>query len=446
MAWAKYVLQGWGSHWTGIILDQDYKRLDDVRIQGERFLCSLKGFKFHRSKADYFFEHTSGAMCRLRQAKTVTEADQYRGHNLAFIGFNELQNWGTPDVYLHMLGSNRASTDAVGLKEMVFSTCNPGGEGERWIEEYFINAGPPGQVLDITKQIPDRENPGNLIDVKTKQVAIFSTWQENTKLSDQYIARLLKAVEENPVLKQSWWLGKFGGGYLDSALGPAWDHNVHIIDDFPIPDSWRCDRAFDWGYKSPFAVGWFAEADGEEVIHEGKTYNIPAGSVVMFFEWYGTIRRASNIGLGISPQEVAEGILEREKNLRETKLAPAEIYPGPADNQISSSSYGETSIRKLMNDLGVRWVQSNKAKGSRIEGLQMIRACLLNAKRGDNRGLYFMRRCREAIDQLPRLRMDDKPASEDIRPNQEDHIYDMLRYRMLRKSQRSPTVDMKFGY
>ena len=99
-----------------------------------------------------------------------------------------------------------------------------------------------------------------------------------------------------------------------------------------------------------------------------------------------------------------------------------------------------------MNDLGVRWVQSNMAKGSRIEGLQMLRACLLNAKRGDNKGLYFMRRCREAIDQLPRLRMDEKPGSEDIRQGQEDHIYDMVRYRMLRKSQRSPNVDMRFGY
>ena len=444
MAWAKLCLQGWGKQWAGIILDQDYKRLDDIRLQGERFLCSLKGFRFHKSKADYFFEHEGGSICRLRQAKTTTEADSYRGHNLSFIGYNELQNWATPDVYLHMLGSNRASQDTVAIPENVFSTCNPGGAGERWIEEYFINAGPVGEVIETEKEIPDRENLGDLKTVKSKQVALFSAWWENDKLSDQYIAKLKKAVEENPALKEAWWFGRFGGSYLDSALGHLWDASVHVIDNFPIPESWRCDRAMDWGYVSPFSVGWFAESDGETFQHEGKTISIPRNSTVMFFEWYGTRRRTSNIGVRLNPVQIAEGVKERERNLRETRHCLADIYPGPADNQIGTSNYGESSIKDLMNAAGVRWLDSDKSKGSRVSGLQLIREALLKAKRGDTGGLYFMRRCRDAIDQLPRLRMEEKPGSEDIDSNQEDHIYDMLRYRLLRKPMRSPTIDMGF--
>lgn len=446
MAWAKFCLQGWGSNWAGIILDQDYKRLDDVRLQGERFLCQLRGFRFKKATSAYYFEHDSGAICRLRQAKNVEEAESYRGHNLAFVGFNELQNWGTPDVYLRMLGSNRSSQDSDAIPELVFATCNPGGDGERWIEEYFINAGPVGDVLTVEKQVPDRDDLTKLKTVKSKQVAIFSSWHENDKLSDQYIVKLKKAVEENPALEMAWWHGKFGGGYLDTALGKQWDAKVHVIDNFPIPEEWRCDRAMDWGHRAPFSIAWFAETDGTEVEHEGKKYCYPSGSVIMFFEWYGTQRRASNQGLFLPPQVIAEGVKERERNLRETGLCKADIYPGPADNQIGTSNYGEASIKDLMTASGVRWLDSDKSKGSRISGLQLIRSSLLNAKRGDNNGLYFMRRCGNAIDQLPRLKMDEKPASEDINPGQEDHLYDMLRYRLLRKPMRAPNLDIRFGY
>ena len=83
-----------------------------------------------------------------------------------------------------------------------------------------------------------------------------------------------------------------------------------------------------------------------------------------------------------------------------------------------------------MADQGVRWLPSDKASGSRVVGLQLLRERLQNAKEGEGKAIYFMRNCRASIQTLPILPRDTKNL-EDVDTAAEDHAYDMVRYRIL---------------
>ena len=63
---------------------------------------------------------------------------------------------------------------------------------------------------------------------------------------------------------------------------------------------------------------------------------------------------------------------------------------------------------------------------------KLSRTGLINASKQEGAGLYFMRRCQAAIKILPSLEAD----GEDIADGQEDHCYDMLRYRLVLKKRR----------
>lgn len=48
----------------------------------------------------------------------------------------------------------------------------------------------------------------------------------------------------------------------------GWDRAVHVIDSFPIPDSWRRIRVVDFGFTNPFVCGWLAvDPDGRIILY-----------------------------------------------------------------------------------------------------------------------------------------------------------------------------------
>lgn len=60
----------------------------------------------------------------------------------------------------------------------------------------------------------------------------------------------------------------------------TYDPDVHLINPFPIPASWRRYRAIDFGYVNPFVCGWFAtDEDGRlylyrEIYMSGRTVKV----------------------------------------------------------------------------------------------------------------------------------------------------------------------------
>jgi hypothetical protein len=184
-------------------------------------------------------------------------------------------------------------------------------------------------------------------------------------------------------------------------------------------------------------VGWFAEANGEEVVlPDGRTFCPPPGSLIQCFEWYGTEEIGTNRGIKLSAPDVAQGIIDREIAMLSEGWIVSQPWPGPADNQIRDVRESDVdTIEKKMSKKGVRWIESDKSPGSRRNGLQLMRDRLEAALRGEGPGLFFMRNCEASIETLPSLPRDEEKI-DDVDTSAEDHCYDMVRYRVLKGSNR----------
>lgn len=441
---------GYGSFWKGVIFDQQYSGLDDIVLKSKRMIDAMQcGARFMSNSKDYKWVWPTGEELLFREMKDHKSYQKYHGQEYAYIGWNELTKWATCDCYDLMMSCNRSSFvpedhpqfDEEGniyyLPEMpleVFSTTNSSGPGHNWVRKRFINYG-YGKVKRYTDMVfnprTKKEEP-----VTRSQIAIFGTWRENIYLSPQYIQTLMS--NRDPLLRRAWLLGDWdivSGGVFDD----LWSKRRHVIPVFNIPKSWRIDRAFDWGSTHPFWCGWFAEANGEEVMTfdkftgELKMFCPPAGSIILIKEWYGTEEVGTNKGLKLSAKKVAEGIRDREIEMMESGFIKTQPEAGPADNQIRNVIDNDDeieTIEKRMADVGICWKSSDKSPGSRINGVQLMRDRLEATIEGDAPGFYVMQNCEATIDIVPVLQR-DKDKVDDVDTKQEDHPWDGIRYRIL---------------
>lgn len=181
---------------------------------------------------------------------------------------------------------------------------------------------------------------------------------------------------------------------------------------------------------------------------DGSTRSFPRGSLILFDELYGSKRIGTNSGLRQSPRTVAERIKEHQKELKQ--WCAAKIHAGPADNQIfdvreTDDNDEPESIATKMEEVGITWERSDKSKGSRKNGFELVRERLLAAAQGEGAGLYIMRHCAAAVETLPVLPRDEENI-DDVDTDAEDHPYDGIRYRCLKGADKRPTesIEVKF--
>ena len=83
-------------------------------------------------------------------------------------------------------------------------------------------------------------------------------------------------------------------------------------------------------------------------------------------------------------------------------------------------------------------MESDKSSGSRVIGLQLFRDRLEASVKREGPGVYFMSNCVASIDILPTLPRDEKKI-DDVDTSAEDHVYDMVRYRVLKGANKAAT-------
>lgn len=95
-----------------------------------------------------------------------------------------------------------------------------------------------------------------------------------------YISKLDRLTgARKPRLRHGKWVQSEGVVYED------WDRQVHIIDPFAIPPSWRRIRAIDFGYANPFVCLWIAIDDDcrmyvyRELYHTKRTVKVHAAQI-----------------------------------------------------------------------------------------------------------------------------------------------------------------------
>lgn len=462
---------GYGRFWRGIIFDREYKNLEDLITKTERWFGEFNdGAKFLRGAGQLKWVWPTGEELLFRVANKAADYWKYHGHEYPFIGWNELTKYPNSDLYDMMCSTNRSSfipedypkyIDGDYYNETgnvvfvnsnypsaivhhlppipleVFSTTNPYGVGHGWVKDKFIDPAPYGVVVRNNVEIISPKTKQKEI-VTITQIAIFGSYIENIYLDNVYIATLNSEKDKNR--KKAWLTGSWdivAGGAFDD----LWNKNVHVKARFVVPKNWYINRTYDDGSSHPFSVGWWAEANGEEVqiIHPDghvETFCPAAGSLIQLYEWYGAEKIGSNKGLKLSSYAIAEGINEIESALYKMGWINAKPSPGPADNRIRNviDSALDTT-EKMMQDKGVHWMKSDKSAGSRFVGLQLFRNRLESATTGEGAGIYFMDNCQASIKLIPSLPRDPK-LLDDVDTEAEDHSYDMVRYRVLQGNNR----------
>lgn len=454
---------GYGAHWRGIILDLEYKNLDDIVQKSLRWFPQFNdGAKFNGSGSGYKWTWPTGEELLFRQMKDKRDYAKYHGHEYSYIAWNELTKHATPEVYDLMKSCNRSSfipeehtpkdrkgryltADGNPLPEIpleYFSTTNPLGVGHSWVHARLVEARRPGEIRVTTTAIfnPRTER---METVETTQCHIFGSYKENKYLSPQYVAGLTNIKDPNR--RKAWLEGDWSiisGGAIDD----LWNPDVHVMSRFIVPRTWRVDRSFDWGSTAPHATVFWAEANGEEaILANGERFCPPAGSLVAIGEIFGAdpVQYESGIVKGVkdTAKVVAQKIKAYERDvLRDPGWISDEVRAGPADNQIRQVVEVDVdTIEKKMADEGVRWTESDKSPGSRKIGLELLRGMLENSVTGDGPGIYFTSNCRFCISTLPLLPR-DPDNEDDVDTDSNDHLYDAVRYRVLKGRNRLATM------
>ena len=463
MSFRSRVGQGYGKFWRGVIFDREYKNLDDLIAKSERWFPQFKdGARFLRSKSDYKWVWPTGEELLFRQYKKDSDYWNYHGQEFPFIGWNELSKFANPKPFELMLSCSRTgfipaehtprkpsggydTPDGKPLPEIplqIFATTNPYGPGHNWVKRRFVNCAAPGEIVTETTNVYNPRT-GKREDTSRTQVRLFGSYRENRYLSPEYVA-VLENIKD-PNRRKAWLQGDWdivAGGALDD----IWQEGVHILPQFNIPKAWPINRGFDWGSSHPFSVGWYAEANGEQVIlPDGRKFAPRPGSIIRFAEWYGTTEEGTNEGLRLGAPDIAGGILTREMAMMKSGLVSTLPKPGPADGQIYSVIDKSTpTIASKMAAEGVLWVKADKSPGSRINGLELLRNTLSASISGEGPGLYFTRGCPHAIGLLPTIPRDEEKP-DDVDTLAEDHIYDEVRYRVLQTMKRL-TVPIKASF
>jgi len=407
---------GWGAEWRGILFRQTYPQLSDVIAKTQKWFPLLfPGAKYNRSS--HVWTWPTGESLRLAYGAKEADYWQYHGHAFSWIGFEELTTWPDPRFFLKMISCCRSTM--ADMPRKIRATTNPYGPGHNWVKRRYHLPTPPGRIEgDLVQEAGEPE-----------RIAIHGHLDENRILltADPDYKDRLRSAARSPAELDAWLHGSWdivAGGMFDD----LWDQSVHVVPDFQIPRTWRIDRSFDWGSSAPFSVGWWAESDGTPlVMSDGRQFHTVRGDLFRFAEWYGTSGQP-NEGIRMSPADIAQGIVDREKlwGIHDR------VKPGPADPAIWTSD-GSPSIAAMMSKNGVSWI---RAKNARQPGWEAVRLYLRQSRKPpgeamrEKPGLFVCSGCKDFRRLFPVTPRSER-IPDDVDTTAEDHIQDETRYRVM---------------
>lgn len=386
----------YGKHAVGIFVRRKLTQLEEV-IARTRAIFPLLGAKYKEQKHEW--EFPNGARLKFRYLERDIDADEYQGHSYTRVYVEEATNFPSPEPINKLRATLRS---AVGVPVGLRLTCNPGGPGHQWVKARYI--APNKKGYQILKE--NFKNPFTGEELVMERVYIPSRITDNPLLMRNdplYIARLQQQGSQQ--LVKAWLEGDWDivlGAFFD-----CFDSGKHVlreemVDEIPS-DALRF-RSFDWGSAKPFSVGWYALSDG--------SWGLPRGALFKYREWYGT-NGQPNVGLKMFAEDVALGILEREKG--------EYIRYGVADPQIFVRDGGPSIGERMM----IKKCTFRPADRKRKVGWDQLRKYLVGEDGIPM--LYFAESCEASIRTLPIIQHDDHDA-EDVDTDSEDHAADETRY------------------
>lgn len=383
----------YGPGFNGIFFRRELPMLDDAIERSHEIYRPLGAAWLDQKKTWRF---PNGARLRFRPLEKASDAQKYQGQNVTDACIEEVGQYPDPRPIDMLHGVLRS---ARGVPTQLLMTGNPGGPGQQWLKARYVDPAPLGMSV-IRRELPNGK--------VHKAVFIPSRVQNNRILlanDPDYISRL--HLVGSAELVRAWLEGDWNA--IEGAFFDCWG-TQHVIPPFEVPADWLRFRSFDWGYAAPFSVGWWAIVP--DTFRTGGL-TLPRGFMLRYREWYGASR--PGVGLRLTAEEVAEGILARESGEK--------VRYGVADPAIFAED-GGPSIGERMARKKVIW---RKADNKRVGGMGAVAGWdhVRHRLKHDMIGAFAT--CTDSIRTIPALQHDeDRP--EDLDTTAEDHAADEWRY------------------
>lgn len=400
----------------GLIVRKTTEELRELVQQSQRlYPLAIPGIKWSSQKMTW--TTPTGGMLWLSYLERDEDVERYQGQAFNYIGFDELTHWATPFCWNYM--RSRLRTTSPDLKLYMRATCNPGGPGHHWVKKMFVDPAPWGVAFDAT----DIETGEKLIYPKTHLnregrlephpkagQCLFQRRFIPAKLSDNpflyengdYEAMLLSQseVERKRLLEGDWDI-------ISGAAFPEWNREIHVIEPFDIPRNWRRFRSCDYGYGSYSAVLWFAVSPSDQLLvyrelYVSKVLAVDLADMILDLE---------------EGEKISYGVLDSSLWHKRGDLGP--------------------SLAEQMISKGCRWKPSDRSKGSRVSGKNMIHWRLQIDDFTEEPRMVFFNNCVNCIAQIPMIPVDPDNVEDTDKKWSEDHIYDSLRYGVMTRPRNS---------
>lgn len=169
------------------------------------------------------FVFSNGSRIRFGYCKAESDVLQYQGQEYDIIFMDEATQF-TEYQFATLTATIRGANS---LPKRMYLTCNPGGVGHAWVKRLFID-----------KDFNASERPEDYMFIKATVYDNFALME-----NDPDYVHMLEKLPDG--LREAWLLGSwdvFAGQYFTE-----WEPDVHVVQPFPVPPSWRRYFAMDYG-------------------------------------------------------------------------------------------------------------------------------------------------------------------------------------------------------
>ena len=389
---------------TACVFRRTYQELEDTDIKEAQASYPEGLATYNAGRHEY--KLINGSKILFRHCENEADRFKYSGIEIQFLYFDELTSF--EQVVYDFIKTRLRAKKSLGVVPIVRSASNPGNIGHGWVKKMFVDAGP---YMEIMEQEIYSETLHKSKKIRTQYIPALA--MENPFITDDYIFELEQKPEalRKALLEGNW--DAFEGQVFDIKNLPEHYKDrlwTHVIEPFDIPLDWPRYFSFDHGFSRPFSALWWTID--------------PAGRAYLYKEWPGVKPRQANVGLELTPIQIADGILERETFERQNNLNVLRV----ADPAIFDKSRGDSVADQMAPGyMGRRQgVVFNKGDHARMAGKMQVHERLRFGPDGKPM-MYIFNTCTNWIRTVS-TRPYSQKKPEDVDSDAEDHDYDATRY------------------